>query len=593
MRRSVSGPGGRVRAMDAARRLALGQWFTPLVVADLALSLALPRGARGAGSGAGLRLVDPACGDGAFLACAQARGLGTGAGGALCGVELDPAIATAARDRAPGASVHQGDLFALEPEALGAPFDVVVGNPPYVRQERLTRAQKQRIRARLGRDFPELPGAALDRVLGRGDLAAACILRALRLARPGGRVALVVSSALLDAGYAAALWDVVSGCGHVRAVVDAPAERWFADAGVNAVILVLERASGAAPRAPGRAGPAAGSVRLARLRVSTAEAARRVRGLEDLVRVSEIRQAPADAPARWAAGLRASAAWFEVEAAAGDGLVPLGTLAEVRRGVTSGANEVFYLPRERAGALGIEPELLWPLLRSPRRATTIAVEPRAATHVALVCPPGPAQARGAGDAWPRQPGARRYLQSHRHVAERPSLRVRQPWWALPVRPARLFMTKAYAARFVQHLAPVPVVADQRVYTIHPVTGIDVELLAAVLNASFTAFAIESLGRASMGEGALEWTVADAASLPVLDPRRLAPGQARMARQALADMAGRAIGDVAGERAARDRARLDLAVSAAAPALAGMLDAVWDALIASVAHRHTRARQGGS
>ena len=174
--------------MDAARRLALGQWFTPPAVADLALSLALPRGA----GAAGLRLVDPACGDGAFLACAQARGLGSGAGGALCGVELDAATADVARARAPGAQVHQGDLFGLDPEALGAPFDVVVGNPPYVRQERLTRAQKLRVRDRLGRDFPALPAAALERVLGRGDLAAACVLRALRLARPGGRVALVV-----------------------------------------------------------------------------------------------------------------------------------------------------------------------------------------------------------------------------------------------------------------------------------------------------------------------------------------------------------------------------------------------------------------
>ncbi|HWN68907.1 MAG TPA: N-6 DNA methylase, partial [Haliangium sp.] len=373
--------------MDAARRLALGQWFTPPAVAELALSLALPRAAAGGGAGpavqgASLRLVDPACGDGAFLACAQARGIGTGAGGALWGVELDPAVAAAARTRVLGATVHQGDLFALEPEALGAPFDVVVGNPPYVRQERLARAQKQRIRTRLGSDFPGLPEAALDRVLGRGDLAAACILRALRLARPGGRVALVVSSALLDAGYAAALWDVVSRCGQVRAVVDAPAERWFADAGVNAVILVIERAAGPAPTGAGAvAGPGAGNVRLARLRVPTAEAARRVRGLEDLVRVSEIREAPADTPARWAAGLRASPVWFEVQAAAGDALVPLSTLAEVRRGVTSGANEVFYLPRERARALDIEPELLLPLLRSPRGAATIAMEPGAATHV--------------------------------------------------------------------------------------------------------------------------------------------------------------------------------------------------------------------
>jgi hypothetical protein len=131
---------------------------------------------------------------------------------------------------------------------------------------------------------------------------------------------------------------------------------------------------------------------------------------------------------------------------------------------------------------------------------------------------------------------------------------------------------------------------------HPGAGqpggaLDVELLAAVLNASFTAFALESLGRASMGEGALEWTVADAASLPVLDPRRLAPAQAAAARAALLALAGRAIRDVAGERDAPDRRRLDRAVAAAVPGLADMLDVVWEGLIASVTHRNARARRG--
>ena len=43
--------------MDPARRLELGQWFTPPAVADLALALALPR------DRAAVRLLDPACGE--------------------------------------------------------------------------------------------------------------------------------------------------------------------------------------------------------------------------------------------------------------------------------------------------------------------------------------------------------------------------------------------------------------------------------------------------------------------------------------------------------------------------------------------------
>ena len=560
--------------MDAARRLALGQWFTPPDVADLALALALPPASPEALRA--LRVLDPACGDGVFLARAHARGVGR-----LHGIEIDEAAASAARARVPAACIHRGDLFG---EAVaGMCFDAVVGNPPYVRQERLDAGTKQRIRQRLIRDWPDVPAAALARVVGRGDLAAACILRALRLARPGARVALVVSSALLDAAYAAALWQVVACCGRVVALVEAPRERWFDDAAINAMILVLERA-GAPAHAPA-------PVHVARLSVSTAEAARRARDLASLAHVAEVRRVPADRPERWAACLRASAAWFAFEDRAGDALVPLGAIAEVRRGMTSGANDVFYLPRVQAAALGLESDLLLPLLRSPRDHAAIAVEPEAATHVALVCPP-------EAEALARYPAARAYLHDRRQAALRPSLRARQVWWSLPVRPARLFLIKAYAARFVQYLASAPMVADQRVYAVHckrdpadgPAHEIDAPLLAAVLNSTFTAFALESLGRASMGEGALEWTVADAAHLPILDPRRLSAPEAETARRALRGCAGRVIGNVREERCEADRLRLDRAVAAAAaPGILRLLDEVWEALIDSVQRRSERAR----
>jgi hypothetical protein len=162
------------------------------------------------------------------------------------------------------------------------------------------------------------------------------------------------------------------------------------------------------------------------------------------------------------------------------------------------------------------------------------------------------------------------------------LRARSPWWSLPASPARLFLTKAYAARFVQRLAPRAVVADQRVYSIHPRPGIAVEHLAAVLNASTTAFALESLGRSSLGEGALEWTVADANTLPVIDPRA-APAAPAIA--ALERLCQRPIAAVDREATMPDRRALDAAV---APMLERLLPAIHAALIESCARRAGRA-----
>lgn len=575
--------------MTPAERLALGQWYTPPDVADLALTLALPVDAVGA------RVLDPTCGDGAFLARARIAGVPPEN---LCGIELDPETARAAEGLVPGASIHRRDLFDVALDQLGGPFDAVVGNPPYVRQERLDDDQKNRIRSRLARDWPAIDGQDIDRLASRGDLAAACVLRAMHFARPDARVALVVSSALLDAAYASALWRAVACAGRVLALLDAPRERWFADAAINAMILVIERTAGSSRESmetqeSAESAPADDLVTLARLRLTTADAARQLSGDRRLDRVSgpistlglvaDLRRAPASRPERWAAHLRAPDVWFDVERIAGDLLIPLGDVAEVRRGVTSGANDVFYLERERADELGLESDVLVPLLRSPRDAGEIHLDPDQLSHVALICP-------AEQEKLALYPNARRYLEDRSECASRPSLRVRNPWWALHARPARLFLTKAYGERFVQRLASAPVIADQRVYAIHPAPGIDVQLLAAILNSTYTILALEALGRSSMGEGALEWTVADAHTLPILDPRRLDPAARRAARDALAALAHRSIGPVADERDCDDRRALDRALVQGHPALRSLLDAIWPPLIDSVHRRNTRRQR---
>jgi len=541
------------------RRHVLGQWFTPPPVADLALALALD------GAATPQRVLDPTCGDGAILA-RVARAL-PGAG--LVGVDVDADAAAAARARVPHARIVVGDVLdgALRGEAG---FDLVIGNPPWVRPDRLGATARDAMAAALRADAEGATADDVESLIGRADLAAACVLRALRLVRPGGRVALVLSTALLDAGYTRPLWRAVRARAAVRLFAAAPAERWFKDAAVNAMIAVLEVGAPAEVRD--------GPVRVARLRAPTADAASatfaRPCALED---VADVRAVAGSDPARWAAALRAPPAWFAIEAVAGDALVPLGELAELRRGITSGANDVFYLPRVAAAHAGIEPDVLAPLVHSPRDGAElpIAIEPDATPLLALVIPPGGLDAR---------PAARRWIRRHAEAGQRPAAGSRDPWWSLPVRPARLFLTKAYGPRFVQRLAPRPVVADQRMYAVMPRDGVALELLAAALNTTWTALALESLGRASMGHGAVEWTVADAVRLPVLDVRRAGRSDAAAIVAALDAMAARAIRHVAVERTLADRRALDLAVARVAPSLAALLDDAHDGLCASVALR---------
>lgn len=92
-------------------------------------------------------------------------------------------------------SVHFGDVLAA------GGFDLVTGNPPWVRAEQLPREQRQRLAAcfrwwrggRDGRGYAHLP-----------DLAVAFLERSFDLAAPNGAVALVVPAKLMSASWGAA-----------------------------------------------------------------------------------------------------------------------------------------------------------------------------------------------------------------------------------------------------------------------------------------------------------------------------------------------------------------------------------------------------
>ena len=122
-----------VQSGEKARRRSWGQYYTPAQVVHLAYDLLAALAGAGDASGE-RRVIDPACGDGAFLRVALERGL---ADPAQCvGFDKDPAAEPAWADlRARGAvlMVHEG-LYASGSAAAHAPdgsFEWVVGNPPY------------------------------------------------------------------------------------------------------------------------------------------------------------------------------------------------------------------------------------------------------------------------------------------------------------------------------------------------------------------------------------------------------------------------------------------------------------------------------
>ncbi|HEX8203300.1 MAG TPA: Eco57I restriction-modification methylase domain-containing protein, partial [Isosphaeraceae bacterium] len=140
----------------------------------------------------------------------------------LCGnsVVADPAV-----------DAHAFDWAARFPRVVErGGFDAVVGNPPYVRQERLGP-----IKPYLERAFPKSYHGMADLYVYFHELG-------LRLLKPGGRLAYVVTNKWMKAGYGEPLRRLFGAEAWVESVVDfGHARHFFPDADVFPCFLVARK----------------------------------------------------------------------------------------------------------------------------------------------------------------------------------------------------------------------------------------------------------------------------------------------------------------------------------------------------------------
>jgi len=194
-----------------AHQRAYGQFFTPESVVACCYQLcagALP---------ATPQIVDPACGDGAFLRYAAAHAITDR--DRISGCDLDPALADAlATTGLP--RVHQAD--GLDMASLpAASFDLVIGNPPY--------------------------GVGGTRNGGTAPASEVrFLLRALELARPGGHVALVLPSGVSANQRLCAFRAELLAHSTVLAVIALPRET-FRHTGTSAACSIMLLRNAPAP----------------------------------------------------------------------------------------------------------------------------------------------------------------------------------------------------------------------------------------------------------------------------------------------------------------------------------------------------------
>jgi methylase of polypeptide subunit release factors len=246
-----------------------GQHFTGDDVVDVINSFCI--------RGADDSVLDPACGSGSFLVRAYYRKRHLDAQrphldviGELfgCDIALYPAhLATlnlAAReinDEANYPRIARRNFFDFEPKqpfcqipdnvgghrpVMLPPLDAIVGNPPYVRQEKVEKKDKARFGQLCSEAWPGL------RLTGRSDLHCYFWPAAARLLKPDGYFGFLTSSSWLDVEYGFSLQGWILRHFKILAIMESAAEPWFEDARVKTCVAILQRCDDEAARMANR-----------------------------------------------------------------------------------------------------------------------------------------------------------------------------------------------------------------------------------------------------------------------------------------------------------------------------------------------------
>ncbi len=191
------------------------------------------------------RIVEPSCGDGAFLRAAAAVLCEKGAkpskvAKSLVGIEINSTEAEAARGilrrllrDAGNHTVVTGDFFEWTLNSASSSFDVVIGNPPFIRYQTFPEPHRS-----LAMSIMADVGLTPNRLT---NIWVPFVVAGARLLRPGGRMAFVLPAELLQVTYAAQLRSYLVDR-FKRIDIIACNELFFENAEQEVVLLLAENA---------------------------------------------------------------------------------------------------------------------------------------------------------------------------------------------------------------------------------------------------------------------------------------------------------------------------------------------------------------
>ncbi len=613
---------GRIfeRLIPEEERHNLGQYFTNPDIVDIILRFCLEHEEE--------KILDPACGAGTFLVRAYQHKkifnqrltheeiLETLWGNDIAKfpahlATINLAICDLSSDRN-YPNIIQEDFFALQvgSEGFDLPertrvrramtlgkngreityprwFDVVVGNPPYTRQEEIPEIGVDKVR--LIQNALKLGNRKIAEVSKRAGIHAYFFVHGTKFLKDGGKFGFIVSNSWLDVEYGKGLQEFFLNNYKIIAVIESKVELWFEDADINTCIVILKKCADKQERdnnlvrfvflkKPLRhfIPPAQGiwEKQLERLRAIDA-LKRTILAHDEFYENEELRIFPKSQKelyeegfdpeekrfvgAKWGKYLRAPEIFFKILEKGKGKFVPLKQLADVRRGFTTGANEFFYLTEDQIKRWGIERQFWmhkdkkgrWVpnyVIKSPKECKSIIVKPEDLKYRVLMIHKNKNQLKGTNVLRYILAGERKGYDSRPTCASRG-----ERWYELPEIRAPILSKRFVDIAFGYFLNPQNFFVGDTFFVITPKDKSNILRLGAFLNCTLGSFFTEIYGRTVMGEGVLLIYGPEIVPMPVVIPKLISDGKAMVIKRILS----RPVGDIFTELGAISPAEVSL------------------------------------
>ena len=263
-------------------------------------------------------------------------------------------------------------------------FDVIVGNPPYTRQEEIEDIGVNK--EKLIESALMVGDKQIANISKRAGIHAYFFVHGTKFLVNGGRFGFIISNSWLDVDYGKGLQEFFLNNYRIIAILESKVERWFEEADVNTCIVLLEKCEKRDERDNN-------PVRFVYLKKPLRDFIPPVKNIWDkqidrLNRIDDLKktilahnefyeneelsiypklqkdlwdegydeESKEYIGSKWGKYLRAPEIFFKILEKGKDKLVPLKEIADVRFGIKTGANEFFYLTEEEIKQKKIEKE---------------------------------------------------------------------------------------------------------------------------------------------------------------------------------------------------------------------------------------------